>query len=282
MDVLQSSTVRCRDSFATFDRALSGTASPHRPGRDALVALCRYLAIAACFLVAIVGRAVAEPAWIDVPAIKQVDVSRLGAVLADIESRLPNGHPYVNQSNFVNWAHEGTHGVNSHIRNGMGGARHNGFYCLDGRGIVLREPNLSISRHIAPLVPQELRGQLLGPGWDDTPLYVIDEWVAYTNGTAAGLDCAERGIPFSQPGEVDAFTVGQMLRGCGYATALLIAVERFDPDYSDRDALEEFIGWNIGRCLALAEKALSLRQFTDQRNVAVEQALFASFMEGAG
>lgn len=245
--------------------------------------MIRRRTLLAIALMAIIARWVAsadgqEVPWIEVPPVKQVDAGPLGPVLADIESRLPAGHPYRNPQNLVNWAHEGTHGVNSRIRNAAGRPNVNALYCLEGRAVVLREPNLRISQHIAPLVPRELRGQILGSGWDDRPLYVLDEWVAYTNGTAAGLDCARRGLRFSQPGEGDWFTVSQMLRGCAYATALVMAIDRVDPDYPDRDALVAFVGWNLARCLALAEQSNQVRPFYDVRNTEVLRALAARFI----
>ena len=58
-----------------------------------------------------------EPRWHEVPPIREVPDS-LSVVLPDLESRMPEDHAY-RSHNFVNWAHETTHGLNSRIRNSI-------------------------------------------------------------------------------------------------------------------------------------------------------------------
>jgi hypothetical protein len=132
-----------------------------------------------------------EPEWARYPAVKAVDRS-LGVVLGDIESHLPSGHPY-KESDRVTWAHEGSHGINSYIRNEYQG-KVNALYCLHDRTVVLLEPNTTIAA-VAKKVPMSLRGNIYNlyliksqSTWNDRPLYLVDEFVAYTNGSLVGLD----------------------------------------------------------------------------------------------
>ena len=100
--------------------------------------------------------------------------SKLGIVLGDIESHMPDGHIYV-ASDKVTWAHETTHGINSVLRNKhskintifktateyrpvYGGGSVNAFYVLKNRYIVIKEPNVKIS-DIAENIPESLRGR---------------------------------------------------------------------------------------------------------------------------
>lgn len=172
---------------------------------------------------------------------------------------LPAGHIYATPGeSVVNLAHESTHGVNSRIRNYLaqqpGGAGVNAFFVGQDRGaFVLREPRIPLAL-VARYVPAECRGvsfnlylvQQAGQ-WNEQPLYVLDEWTAYVNGAVVGLES----------GRPEAYELQQAIEFCGYATALLLCVERHDKTYSDKERinLEEFIGWQCGRVRALSQTA---------------------------
>lgn len=146
--------------------------------------------------------------------------SSLGKVLGDIESHMPAGHIYAD-SDKITWAHETTHGINSNARMKFsrgttyavleniiqepsgrffrvykyyGNNQINAFYVLENKVVVIQEPNTRI-RSVAAKVPSSLRGGVYNlylvqqaGSWDDTPLYIFDEWSAYTNGSACRLD----------------------------------------------------------------------------------------------
>lgn len=133
--------------------------------------------------------------FVEVKSVKPLD-SSLGIVLSDIESRMPNGHPY-RDTDKITWAHETTHGINAKIRNSNleSGAIKNGLYLLNGNGLLVYEPKNLTLRQVASAVPTNLRGNIYklymvdqASSWNDRPLYTFDEWSAYQNGTACRND----------------------------------------------------------------------------------------------
>ncbi len=179
-----------------------------------------------------------------------------GGVLTDIVQHLPRsyGDTYYDDDT-VTYGHETSHGLHAHIRNTMNdtGTRANGFYVLDDRACLVREPDMRKS-DVAVYIPSSLRWTrfdlyLTGSrDWDDTPLYVWDEWVAYTNGSAVGVDRASAGLWRSGwRGTVDGtieFTV--------YAIAVGMAAETREPGYFVREPnFLAFLVWNARRAMRL-------------------------------
>lgn len=133
--------------------------------------------------------------FVDVPVIRDNIDKSLGEVLGDIESRMPANHVY-RDADRITWAHETTHGLNANIRiaNFTSGRRINTFYVLDGKAIILDEPDFRLTK-VASTIPSSLRGDIFdtymikqAKTWDDCPLYTFDEWVAYQNGAACRND----------------------------------------------------------------------------------------------
>jgi hypothetical protein len=75
-------------------------------------------------------------------------------------------------------------------------------------------------------------------------LYLLDEWVAYTNGAVVGRELGSSSLRSELENCIE-FT--------GYACAVQSAVERFDPNYRDRALLQEFVAWNTGRVLEMSD-----------------------------
>ena len=162
--------------------------------------------------------------------------SKWGTVLTDIVQHECDSNSY---DDLVTLGHETTHGINSYIRNSMNhlGRKANGFYILNGKAVVIAEPTM-MKHDVAPFVPHSLQGSRYSmyitgmPDWDDTPLYVWDEWVAYTNGGAAGVDIEKAGLwsygwRDAVMGPIE-FTV--------YGIALVMAVKEKDPElFADED-----------------------------------------------
>lgn len=194
--------------------------------------------------------------WHDLKPCRSVDASRLGKTLADIESHMQPGHQY-RDSDLVTWAHETTHGINSNCRVQAGG-RCNAFYCLNDFVFICREPNLRKS-DVCRFVPQNLRGDVWGlymvgqTEWDDRPTYILDEWVAYINGAITGREIATG----NRSTEYD---VRHCIEFAGYASALLVAIEKLDPNYPDKAKLQDFVAYNVKRTMKLTEP----QAFTEQ------------------
>lgn len=206
-----------------------------------------------------------EPVFIAWPKVRAVD-SSLGKVLGDIESHMPAGHIY-KDSDKITWGHETTHGINSNIRNRnqkwevkykpkfflfrekylvKAAARVNGFYCLEDRAAVIIEPPSTI-RAAAAKVPPSLRGGVYNlylvqqaGSWNDTPLYIFDEWVAYTNGSEVRKDL---GITSR------AETVTYMMEFNVYAMSLAMAVKE-KGGYDDTQ-FKAFLMWNMERTVRI-------------------------------
>jgi len=188
----------------------------------------------------------AAPQFTDWPAVRSV--SGLGVWLSDIESRMPAGHIY-RDADAVTWAHETTHGINSRIRQAHASrGRVNGVYVLQGQAVVFQEPPIRLS-DVAATVPAALRGETFQlylvqqrQYWENEPLYVLDEWAAYTNGSLVGM---ERGVA---RGESLQFA----LEFTAYAFSLCATVERYNQQhgrsYDDRQ-LKAFTAWHAGRVL---------------------------------
>lgn len=206
-----------------------------------------------------------EPVFINWPKVRSVD-GNLGKVLGDIEAHMPAGHIY-KDSDKITWGHETTHGINSNIRNRnqkwvvaytkpffffrkkylvKSAERVNGFYCLEDRAAVIIEPPTTI-RAAAAKVPQSLRGGVYqlylvqqAGGWNDTPLYIFDEWVAYTNGSEVRKDL---GITSR------AETVTYMMEFNVYAMSLAMVVKE-KGGYDDTQ-FKAFLMWNIERSVRI-------------------------------
>lgn len=127
------------------------------------------------------------PEFYPVPQLRQVPTN-LPPTLRDVESRMPANHQY-RHNDLATWVHETTHGLNARIRNEYraknGYPKINAFYCLNGRAVILPEPEFTI-RRVAEVVPQFVRGRLFSNylvsqqrWWNDRPLYLCDEWISY-------------------------------------------------------------------------------------------------------
>lgn len=168
----------------------------------------------------------------------------------------------------VTLAHETSHGIHSYIRNRLNttGRRSNGFYVMSNRAVVVPEPNMRKSA-IAAYVPTSLRGPRYATyitgqtAWDDTPLYVWDEWNAYVNGGEAGVDQAESGL--WKGGWRDA--VAGQLEFVVYAFASAMAVRDRDPNYfRDMSVFHDFLTWNAARTMSVYHRGVQIPDFKYQ------------------
>jgi len=110
------------------------------------------------------------------------------------------------------------------------------------KAAIINEPNTTISA-AARLVPQSLRGEVYNlymvqqaSSWGDTPLYVLDEAVAYTNGSAVRAD-----LSIKNRGE----TVQYMLEFNVYSICVSQASKSKDPQFKN------FLRWHLERTMKL-------------------------------
>lgn len=165
--------------------------------------------------------------------------SSWGAVLTDIVRHLPRsyGDTYYD-ADHVTYGHETSHGIHAHIRNYLNdtGARANGFYLPGGRACLVREPSIRKS-DAATYIPTTLRWSRYSTyvsgarDWDDTPLYLWDEWNAYVNGAEVGLDRYRAGLwRTGWRGTVDG-----VIEFVVYGVAIAMAAEARDPGWLTRE-----------------------------------------------
>jgi len=109
------------------------------------------------------------------------------SIIFDVQNQLVSGHPY-NDPDPITTVHECTHGINSRLR----GLYHKpSFYVLKNRAFIFHEVPGTL-RDVANKIPINLRGDVYKlylvdslRWWNNTPSYVFDEFVAYTNGSIA-------------------------------------------------------------------------------------------------
>jgi len=194
------------------------------------------------------------------------DPGTWGSVLYDIESHIPSsyGSTY-RDSDRITWGHETTHGINSHLRNYFNktGKKANGFYVLNGQGVIIEEPQMSKAR-VAQHVPSVLRGSRYNlyiagsSAWNDRPLYIFDEWVAYDNGAAVGVDMVQKNL--WKAGWRDG--VAGAVEFSVYAIATALAVKKNVPGYwSGNTQFKQFIAWELRRSMDLYRKGAKMSVF---------------------
>jgi len=203
-----------------------------------------------------------------------------GPVLKDIVNHEAPGdsNPY---DDLVTVAHETTHGTHAYLRNQMyqPGKRLNAFYVLEDRAVALPEPAMRKS-DVIPFIPRSLRGSKYATyiegqtDWDDTPLYIFDEWVAYANGGAAGVDLVQRGL--WKYGRRDA--VSGQIEFAAYALATAMAIQARDPEYfSKNPQFMEFVAWNMKRCMEGFRAGVQMPEFAQES----QEKYYAALKGGA-
>lgn len=190
----------------------------------------------------------------DFPAQNDKTSSAWGPIMTDVIQHLPlsYGNTYYDNDK-ITYTHETSHGIHSHIRNNLNdtGERANGFYIPGNRAALVVEPNIRKS-DIAQYVPQALRGSrfelyLIGSSdWDDTPLYIWDEWNAYINGGEAGVELVQSNL--WDAGWRDG--VAGQLEFTVYGIATAMAVRDLDEQYFNSNTqFREFLAFSVKRAM---------------------------------
>lgn len=143
--------------------------------------------------------------------------------------------------------HEDTHGVNSLLRQRYGGEC---FYVGHGRFVRFKRLTAFRLRDVASRC--KYRGTIFRlylqeqqAYWDDQPLYLFDEWVAYTNGAEEAM---------ARPGLDGGSDITFSLEMGYYAS---VAVDLLPASYPDSAQVRAFWLWNARRTVRLAEQAQS-------------------------
>lgn len=182
------------------------------------------------------------PEFVEVPSFRnQSGDSIYDDVLSHSKDR-----PFGNSNGRATNVHETAHGIHSYLRNThrSTGRKVNGFYVLEGRGVIIEEPRMT-KRQVAEFVPQNLRSYrystyITGQGvWNDTPLYIYDEWTAYVLGGMTNVEDVQSGR--YSGGWTDG--VSGCLGFSIYAIATCMAVKKYDPEYWETN--EQFRNFTI-------------------------------------
>lgn len=152
--------------------------------------------------------------------------------LNDIESHLFSGHIY-DTNDLVSCAHECTHGINSALRSIVGiNNTYQALYTLNNTCVIIRSPRNLTLLNVSNFVPFSIRGEYYqqylreqSRSWNDTPLYILDEWQAYSNSACVAIEL----------GNLDRLdqTYIRCLYFMGYSLVLCKAVS-VDSTYDDR------------------------------------------------
>lgn len=178
--------------------------------------------------------------WLKLEPVKNYNHSN--PIVADVERYMPEGHIY-RDGDIVTWAHETTHGLNAKCRNMHPG--HDAFYTLEGYYVIFKKPRGVRKSDCIPYIDDKYKRIVIyntyisGQGeWDDTPLYILDEWVAYTHGSMVGTRRD---------------TVNFMLHFNFYVAAILQAITQKNPNYEQLPELRSFVLWNLQRTFMIAK-----------------------------
>lgn len=192
----------------------------------------------------------------DQPILKFIDVPKKNkslddsSIYNDVISRQLD--PFGNQNGRHTNVHETAHGIHSDLRNEYQkklGYECNAFYCLNGRAVVLKDPNFYI-KDITKNIPKSLRSyryhlyfveQL--KDWNDMPTYVLDEWTAYILGSECAVEDYKNGIDHPKSDAVSGcldFSI--------YSIAMAKTTKELDPKYwEENPEFKEFIRFNLKR-----------------------------------
>lgn len=126
-----------------------------------------------------------KPQFYELKPIRQVEYNY--KVLNELESHMPTNHDY-RSDNVVTWAHETTHGLNSHIALRFRTYERRCYYVFNNRYVILPPCKLSlqgIKYKIPPEILQDTRHLNFyfdNNTWDNAE-YVLEEWNAYIAGS---------------------------------------------------------------------------------------------------
>lgn len=158
---------------------------------------------------------------------------------------LSNAPSIYRSRSILTTVHESTHGINSILRNQYGSQC---YYVGQKQFVKVSRTGIRLSQ-----LAQQVRYR--GGGytcylyqqqryWNDTALYVYDEWTAYTNGAAVAVYNKVR-----EPAWLE------VERACEIGYYCYVLKEMTPANYRDRDELNRIWKWQARRCVAIADAA---------------------------
>lgn len=179
------------------------------------------------------------------PPIREPLQGKYPPILKELYSRVDNPHRFrdpTDPTDLVTWTHELTHGASNQVWNKKG---KQGLYMLDGKGVILTHPNITMEQ-IARSIPVEKRGKIYQlylvdqrRWWNDSPIYICDEWLAYTHGAIAHRQMGwvdRRKDTYQSAREMEV-----------YVREMVKVIEQRDPDYPELVQLKRFVEFQSSR-----------------------------------
>jgi hypothetical protein len=185
---------------------------------------------------------------------------------------MAHGKPARRYESQMTDAHEAVHDikaklttmVQNELKSRMGieeALKHEAFYLLDDKYIVLKEPGLYKSE-VSNQLPAELNTEVIKhyllrndvgppPQYGHNSLYIFDEWIAGINEVYAGIDLMDNGLWKGNQESLDVLTDFTMM-ALAYATH----ARNTKPEYWARhQEFGEFTGYNLVRAKGIYDKA---------------------------
>lgn len=211
--------------------------------------------------------------WFEFKTRKNLKDEKWGNYLTDIENHLDASKgTHYRDKDFNTWAHETTHGIHGWMNNKLQDKRtHYHLYVGYDKAVKIKQPNFKIS-DVAKMVPSSLqknRYQLYlikqQSGWNNEPIYLWDEWVAYCNGIEASIEMVNKKL-FNPPKDSRTDSGWSVIEFGVYATYVAMAQKKHDPSY-DNQQMMEFLAWNLERSMRLYKESQAIYYFTWDNNV---------------
>lgn len=201
--------------------------------------------------------------WFDFKPLKNLSDPSWGELLTDIENHIPV--EYGNTYRFEDkdtWGHESTHGIHGYLSNKFGLTEAYCFYHGNNKAAKINHPKFTI-KEVAPLIPKSLRESryniyLIDQAnkfsiLNERPLYIWDEWVAYENGAAVGIELVKKGT--YKPAHNNS-CLG-VLEFNVYSVYVAIAQKKLDPKYDNKQFLE-FLAFSLERGMKIYREGYQL------------------------
>lgn len=216
-----------------------------------------------------------NPVFIKIPVFRKSEIDSVyGDVLSHSQEE-PFGDGHGRSTN----VHETSHSIHSQIRNSyVGKNKVNGFYLLNGLGVIIEEPNVKIS-DVAARTPESLRSYRYNlymveqrKDWENTPTYILDEWNAYILGAMCCVDDVKKGRHNNNWSD----GVSGSLDFSFYTIVFAMTVFELDQKFwKDNVQFKNFIRWNLVRANQVYLSGCRMDQFQWEQ----QDKLLLNFLE---
>lgn len=187
----------------------------------------------------------------DIPKYRSIEEDTIYGEVLNYSKSKPFGDEHGRPTN----VHETAHGISSDIRNEYYKNYEcdiEALYYGNGKAIILEQPKLLIS-NIPKHIPESLRSYRFKlyfvdqlKYWDSSPLYILDEWVAYIWGARCALEDYEKSNIHTKEDSVSG-----SLEFSIYVVGLCLAIKERDNNYWNTNKELKFF---VKERLEIAEK----------------------------